>query len=71
MSSNPLDNIRVDINNLDDDLLRLLAKRRELVREVARIKTEHGIPLRDKSRENELLSHLIRLGQEKELYVPS
>jgi chorismate mutase/prephenate dehydratase len=67
MSSNPLDNIRVDINNLDDDLLRLLAKRRELVREVARIKTEHGIPLRDKSRENELLSHLIRLGQEKEL----
>ena len=67
MSSNPLDNIRVDISNLDKELLRLLAERRELVRQVASIKTEHGIPLRDKNRENELLSHLIRLGQEKNL----
>lgn len=67
MTSNPLDEIRIDISNLDKELLRLLANRRELVRTVAKIKTDHDIPLRDKDRENALLSHLIRLGQEQDL----
>ncbi len=67
MTSHPLDDIRTAISATDKDLLRLLAKRRELVRQVAKIKTEHDIPLRDKERENELLSQLIRLGQEQDL----
>jgi len=67
MSNKPLDNIRIEISDLDKQLLKLLSNRRELVREVARLKTEHGIQLRDKQRENELLSKLIRLGQEENL----
>jgi len=63
----PLQTVRVDISALDTKLLSLFAKRRELVREVAKIKTAHGINLRDKDRENELLSHLIRLGKEQNL----
>jgi chorismate mutase/prephenate dehydratase len=67
MTNQPLDNVRVEISALDKELLKLLAKRRDLVRRVAEIKTEHQIPLRDKPRENALLSHLIRLGKEYQL----
>jgi len=59
--------VRKDISQLDTQLLSLFSTRRELVRTVAKIKTEHGIPLRDKGRENELLSRLIRLGKEQNL----
>lgn len=67
MTKEPLDNIRIAISDLDRKLLKLLADRRDLVRQVAELKTEHGIPLRDKPRENQLLSKLIRLGREEQL----
>ena len=67
MSNQPLDEIRVEISTLDKNLLKLLSSRRDLVRRVAELKTQHQIPLRDKQRENELLSKLIRLGQEENL----
>ena len=65
--NSPLDALRKDISQLDEQLLLLFAKRRELVRDVASMKTKHGIKLRDKVRENALLSQLIRLGKEKNL----
>ncbi|NNJ71964.1 MAG: chorismate mutase, partial [Enterobacterales bacterium] len=67
MTKDPLDNIRIAINDLDRELLKLLADRRDLVRQVAEVKTKHGIALRDKTRENQLLSKLIRLGREEQL----
>jgi len=63
----PLLGLRDDISQLDEQLLTLFSKRRDLVRDVAAMKTKHGINLRDKVRENELLSRLIRLGKEKNL----
>ncbi|MCP3675947.1 MAG: prephenate dehydratase, partial [Gammaproteobacteria bacterium] len=65
--NSPLLGLRKDISQLDEDLLSLLSKRRDLVRDVASTKTKHGIKLRDKVRENELLSRLIRLGKDKNL----
>ncbi len=65
--NSPLLGLRNDISQLDEDLLSLLSKRRDLVRDVASTKTQHGIKLRDKVRENELLSRLIRLGKDKNL----
>jgi len=65
--NSPLLGLRKDISQLDEDLLSLLSKRRDLVRDVASTKTQHGIKLRDKVRENELLSRLIRLGKDKNL----
>ncbi len=63
----PLQGVRTQISQLDTQLLSLFSRRRELVRQVAKIKTDHGIPLRDKGRENELLSRLIRLGKDQNL----
>jgi len=63
----PLLEVRHSISHVDEQLLNLLAERRELVRNVASMKTKHGIKLRDKVRENELLSQLIRLGKHKNL----
>ncbi|PCJ47143.1 MAG: prephenate dehydratase [Gammaproteobacteria bacterium] len=65
--NSPLDVLRKEISQLDEQLLTLFSKRRELVRNVAATKTQHGIMLRDKVRENELLSRLIRLGKAKNL----
>ncbi len=65
--NSPLLSVRKDISTVDEQLLNLLSKRRDLVRDVASMKTKHGIKLRDKIRENELLSKLIRLGKEKNL----
>ena len=63
----PLDGVRKEISELDEQLLNLFSKRRDLVRDVASTKTKHAIKLRDKVRENDLLSRLIRLGKEKNL----
>ena len=63
----PLDGVRKEISELDEELLNLFSKRRDLVRDVASTKTKHAIKLRDKVRENDLLSRLIRLGKEKNL----
>lgn len=63
----PLLDLRKDISQLDEQLLDLLSQRRQLVRDIAATKTCHGIQLRDKVRENEILSKLIRLGKKKNL----
>jgi chorismate mutase/prephenate dehydratase len=65
--NSPLTTLRKEISQLDEELLTLFSKRRELVRDVAATKTKHGIMLRDKVRENDLLSRLIRLGKDKNL----
>lgn len=51
----PLAVLRAMIDSLDHDLLHLLARRNALVAEVAQYKREHGLGIRDFSRERELL----------------
>lgn len=58
-----LDNLREKINNLDNDLLKLLSERRKLSNEVVESKIETEQPIRDLDRETELLSRIINSGK--------
>ncbi|WP_018984525.1 prephenate dehydratase [Salinimonas chungwhensis] len=62
-----LDAVRARISELDSELLSLLAERRKLTNEVAETKIAQQIPVRDVKREEQLLIHLIKQGQEKGL----
>ncbi|MBD1559429.1 prephenate dehydratase [Vibrio sp. S9_S30] len=60
-----LDGIRSRLNELDDQLLKLLSERRELSIEVAKSKVETSKPVRDAKREQQLLVKLINNGRDK------
>ncbi|PKF79369.1 bifunctional chorismate mutase/prephenate dehydratase [Vibrio sp. vnigr-6D03] len=60
-----LDGIRSRLNELDDQLLKLLSERRELSIEVAKSKVETSKPVRDAKREQQLLVKLINNGKDK------
>ncbi|MCW8347838.1 prephenate dehydratase [Vibrio sp. ZSDZ65] len=60
-----LDEIRLRLNELDDQLLQLLSERRRFSIEVAKSKVETSKPVRDASREQQLLVKLINNGKDK------
>lgn len=60
-----LDQIRLRLNELDDQLLNILSERRSLSIEVAKSKVETSKPVRDAKREQELLVKLINNGKNK------
>jgi chorismate mutase / prephenate dehydratase len=60
-----LDDIRVRLNELDDQLLQLLSERRSLSIDVAKSKVKTSKPVRDAEREQQLLVKLINNGKEK------
>lgn len=64
-SNYSLDDIRVRLNELDDQLLKLLSERRSLSIEVAKSKIETSKPVRDAKREQQLLVKLIDNGRDK------
>lgn len=57
--ADPLDNIRVEIDAIDSQLLKLLSERADLVHEVGRIKKEGGLEIYAPEREEKLLQGLI------------
>ncbi len=58
-----LDNIRVDIDDIDHELVRLFQMRMSLVAEVAKYKAANNIPVFNPERENEILNNLIPEGE--------
>lgn len=54
-STQPLAVLRAMIDSVDRDVLQLLARRNGLVTEVAQVKREHGLGIRDFKREREIL----------------
>ncbi|GLT18110.1 bifunctional chorismate mutase/prephenate dehydratase [Vibrio zhanjiangensis] len=60
-----LDDIRLRLNELDDELLKLLSERRQMSIEVAKSKVQTSKPVRDAAREQQLLVKLITAGREK------
>lgn len=60
-----LDAIRLRLNELDDQLLKILSERRTLSLDVAKSKVETAKPVRDAQREQELLVKLINNGKDK------
>ncbi|MDX1280609.1 prephenate dehydratase [Shewanella colwelliana] len=63
----PLNHTREQITALDNELLALLAKRRDLSLDVARSKEVDIRPIRDTQREKELLARLVQQGREQGL----
>ncbi|WP_428771184.1 prephenate dehydratase [Vibrio sp.] len=59
-----LDEIRLRLNQLDDQLLSLLSERRKMSIEVAKSKVETSKPVRDADREQQLLVKLITKGHD-------
>ncbi|MFA8344195.1 MAG: prephenate dehydratase [Rhodothermaceae bacterium] len=67
MHSNELAGLREKINQLDSQLIDLLARRREASNEVIKTKNKDGLPIRDLNREEEILKNLIIEGKKKGL----
>jgi len=67
MNSDVLGRLREKINELDSKLVELLAQRRETSNEVIKVKNKTGMPIRDLTREEEVLKKLITEGKEKGL----
>lgn len=63
MKTDPLNPFREQINQIDDDLLMLLAKRREIAAEIGKIKMQTGRIVKDPQREQQLLSTLVEKAQ--------
>jgi len=62
-----LDDIRKNVSRIDNEIIKLLAERRQLSLEVAKSKIQTAKPVRDQGREQELLLRLIDTGKSKQL----
>jgi len=62
-----MEEYRKKINEVDSEIIKLLAKRRDLSREIIRLKNEIQSSIRDKIREKELLTQLVELGKKEGL----
>ncbi len=58
-----LDGIRASINQIDEEILSLLQKRRNLSLKIVETKDQNNLPIRDQFRETELLNRLIKIGK--------
>ena len=61
----PLTKLRDKIDNIDQQLIDLLSKRLQLVRDVGIVKTEHGLPIYVPEREASMLSKRRKEAEEK------
>ncbi len=59
-----LDDLRRRIDGIDGELVRLLAKRMGVVREIGGYKKEHGVQVLDEKRWREVLEGNLKRGQE-------
>ena len=62
-----MEEFRKKINDIDSEIIKLLAERRKLSREIVNIKNQKQSSVRDKNREKELLTQLIDLGEKEGL----
>ncbi len=62
-----LNKLRVEINNIDSEMIILFKKRMSIVKEVLIYKKENNIQVLDESREIELIKKNIQLLDNKEL----
>lgn len=65
--NSPLAELRAEIDQLDDELMTLLAKRYALLPKVVAVKQAHNIPFRVETRVQEVLARNEQAGQSKGL----
>ena len=56
--------LRRKIDEIDEQILRFLKERVEVSRSIGKTKREHGIPVRDYEREDELYANIMRRASE-------
>ncbi len=52
-----IDNLRNEINEINDSLTKLFVKRMEIASLIAEEKSKNGLPVYDEKRENEIISN--------------
>ena len=62
-----LEGLRKNIDSIDNKIIELLAKRKELIKEIASIKKEQKKPIIDEEREQKIIGRLKKLSKEKNL----
>ena len=62
-----IEEARKDIDKMDDNIIELLAKRKNLIKEIASIKKELNKPIIDEDREQEIIERLKKISKEKDL----
>jgi 4-amino-4-deoxychorismate mutase len=67
MSDNGLRGFRERLDPIDEEIARLLGERFQICREVARYKSEHGIPMMQPARVEEVRSRYLARGAEANL----
>lgn len=67
MSENGLGQFRERLDPIDEEIARLLGERFEICREVARYKSEHGIPMMQPARVEEVRSRYLARGADANL----
>jgi chorismate mutase len=51
-----IEDVRKDVDRVDHEIVRLIAKRQELAGKIARIKISRGLPVHDERRSREVLA---------------
>ena len=59
--------LRKKVDEIDEEILYFLKERVELCKSIGAIKREHGIPIRDYQREDEVYTNILRKASELEL----
>ncbi|MDD5192453.1 MAG: chorismate mutase [Candidatus Nanoarchaeia archaeon] len=62
MENKKIAQLRMKIDNIDESLMSLLDKRADIVKVIGKIKEKQGLPVFNKSRENEILLKSQRSG---------
>lgn len=62
-----LDDLRLEINQIDEEMLALFEKRMEVAKKIGLYKKEHHLPVLDQSREKQLLEMMKQKVNHKEL----
>lgn len=55
-----LNNLRLQINEIDDNLLKLLKKRFEICKEIGKLKTVNDLPITNLERERQIIQDKIK-----------
>jgi len=63
LKDNTLNNYREHLDIIDNELFKLLAKRFDIINDIARYKKEHNIPILQINRWNEVYNNLLQLSQ--------
>ncbi len=64
-----IDQLRKQINNVDEHIVQFLAERRNISSKIVELKELGSKPIRDKKREHELLERIIKLAEEQNVDV--